>query len=69
MNQRLGFRAIANDLNPVAYLITKATVEIPSLFKDKNPVHLGSPNKLHYQNAEDWRRMLSTTLIYFLKKF
>ena len=33
--QRLGLTPIANDLNPVAYMITKGTVEFPALFKNK----------------------------------
>lgn len=36
--QRLGLRAIATDLNPVAVLINKAQIEIPSRFAGKNPV-------------------------------
>ncbi len=37
--QRLGLRAIASDLNPVAVLITKALVEIPPKFAGMLPVH------------------------------
>ncbi|MDP8927881.1 MAG: hypothetical protein M3O70_04675, partial [Actinomycetota bacterium] len=37
--QRLGLRAYASDLNPVAVLITKALIEIPPLFAGKPPVH------------------------------
>ena len=32
---RLGFEAVANDLNPVATLIEKATIEYPALFGEK----------------------------------
>jgi putative DNA methylase len=37
--QRLGLRAYASDLNPVAVLITKAMIEIPPRFANKPPVH------------------------------
>jgi len=37
--QRLGLRAIASDLNPVAVLITKALVEIPPRFAGMEPVN------------------------------
>ncbi len=32
--QRLGLRAFASDLNPVAVLINKALIELPSSFSD-----------------------------------
>ena len=37
--QRLGLKAIASDLNPVAVLINKALIEIPPKFKDQPPVN------------------------------
>jgi putative DNA methylase len=37
--QRLGLRAIGSDLNPVAVLISKATVEIPPKFAGRPPVN------------------------------
>jgi putative DNA methylase len=37
--QRLGLRAQASDLNPVAVLITKALIQIPATFADGRPVH------------------------------
>jgi putative DNA methylase len=37
--QRLGLEAHASDLNPVAVLITKAMIEIPSKFAGQTPVH------------------------------
>ncbi|MCK9921267.1 DUF1156 domain-containing protein [Frankia sp. AgPm24] len=39
--QRLGLDAHASDLNPVAVLINKALIEIPSKFHDKPPVYPG----------------------------
>ena len=37
--QRLGLKAVASDLNPVAVLINKALIELPSKFKDQPPVN------------------------------
>jgi putative DNA methylase len=37
--QRLGLRAYASDLNPVAVLINKALIEIPPKFANMPPVH------------------------------
>ena len=37
--QRLGLRARASDLNPVAVLINKAMIELPHLFREKTPVN------------------------------
>ena len=43
--QRLGLEAHASDLNPVAVLINKATVEIPSRFADRMPVNPDVPSE------------------------
>jgi putative DNA methylase len=40
--QRLGLEAHASDLNPVAVLITKALIEIPSMFAGRPPVFPGA---------------------------
>ena len=37
--QRLGLKAIASDLNPVAVLINKALIELPPKFADQPPVN------------------------------
>ena len=37
--QRLGLKAIAADLNPVAVIINKAMIEIPVKFQNKSPVN------------------------------
>ncbi len=37
--QRLGLKAIASDLNPVAVLINKALIEIPPRFRNRPPVN------------------------------
>jgi putative DNA methylase len=46
--QRLGLRAYASDLNPVAVLITKALIEIPPKFAERPPVN------------SDWQRKSAT---------
>ncbi len=51
--QRLGLKAYASDLNPVAVLITKAMIEIPPKFKDRPPVH---PNQEPELIKKKWRR-------------
>ena len=50
--QRLGLAAYGSDLNPVATVIGKAMIEIPSRFKGWLPVHLGGKERAHYRYAE-----------------
>ncbi len=50
--QRLGLPAYGSDLNPVAVLIGKAMIEIPPKFKDQQPFHPGTKEKLSYRGAE-----------------
>lgn len=50
--QRLGLSAQGSDLNPVAVMIGKALVELPSLFQGKGPIHPGPQDRIHYRNAE-----------------
>lgn len=47
--QRLGLEAHASDLNPVAVLINKALVEIPSIFAGRTPVFPDASTQRH-----DW---------------
>lgn len=42
--QRLGLKAIAADLNPVAVMINKAMIEIPARFRDMPPVNPEAKN-------------------------
>ena len=49
--QRLGLRAIASDLNPVAVLINKALIEIPPKFAGQPPVN---PNAADISNGSSW---------------
>jgi putative DNA methylase len=50
--QRLGLKAYASDLNPVAVLITKALIEIPPKFANKPPVHPGGQTSSHWHGAK-----------------
>jgi putative DNA methylase len=50
--QRLGLPAYGSDLNPVAVTIGKAMIEIPSKFKNMEPIHSGFKERNHYRNAE-----------------
>ena len=50
--QRLGLRARASDLNPVAVLINKALIEIPPRFADQPPVHPKADVRIRWQGAE-----------------
>lgn len=43
--QRLGLKACASDLNPVAVLINKALIEIPPAFADQAPVFPGAADE------------------------
>ncbi len=50
--QRLGLRAIATDLNPVAVLINKALIEIPPKFAGQPPVN---PESQRNQKMRTWK--------------
>lgn len=50
--QRLGLRAHASDLNPVAVLINKALIEIPPKFAGKPPVHPKASKRTSWTGAE-----------------
>lgn len=50
--QRLGLRAIATDLNPVAVLINKAQIEIPPKFAGMAPVN---PESRRKAGLESWK--------------
>lgn len=49
--QKLGMASISNDLNPVAVMLTKAAVEIPTRFASQKPVHPGNAKNGEYSNA------------------
>lgn len=50
--QRLGLRAHASDLNPVAVLINKALIEIPPKFAGMPPVHPDAEKRTSWKGAE-----------------
>ncbi|MDY0062435.1 MAG: hypothetical protein RBU45_21660, partial [Myxococcota bacterium] len=50
--QRLGLRAIATDLNPVAVLINKALIEIPPKFAGRPPVN---PESRKRRDIQTWK--------------
>jgi putative DNA methylase len=50
--QRLGLRAYGSDLNPVAALISKASVEIPPKFAGAPPVHPEHDTHKRYRGAQ-----------------
>jgi len=50
--QRLGLKAHASDLNPIAVLITKALIEIPPKFAGKPAVN---PESRHSLSTRGWR--------------
>ena len=52
--QWLGLESYASDLNPVAVLINKATIQIPSIFAGKPPVNPAS-RKFRDQVGGKWR--------------
>jgi Adenine-specific DNA methylase containing a Zn-ribbon len=63
--QRLGLKAYASDLNPVAVLITKALIEIPPKFAGMPPVNPESRKNKKYQGdgkeQKDWPKMSGIT--------
>jgi putative DNA methylase len=52
--QRLGLESYASDLNPVAVLITKATIEIPRRFTGVSPVGPHVPSDKQVKLHSDW---------------
>lgn len=65
--QRLGLKALAADLNPVAVMINKAMIELPLRFKDKPPVNPAAKNFL--EDKENWRSAqgLAADILYYGK--
>ena len=62
--QRLGLPAYGSDLNPVAVLIGKATIELPPAFKEMAPVHPGTRERISYRNAEG----LAEDILYYARQ-
>jgi putative DNA methylase len=63
--QRLGLESYASDLNPVAVLITKALIEVPSKFANHKPINPQS--KRESVTAEFWPGLsgLSEDVLYY----
>jgi len=63
--QRLGLEAHASDLNPVAVLINKALIDIPSRFIGKSPVNAEARKKLG--SSGSWVRVtgIANDLLYY----
>ena len=51
--QRLGLKAFAADLNPVAVMINKAMIELPAQFKNRPPINPDDKNFIDDKN--NWR--------------
>ena len=62
--QRLGLKAFASDLNPVAVMINKAMIELPAKFKDCPPVNPNASKLIGgYRGAEG----LANDILYYGK--
>lgn len=60
--QRLGLKAYASDLNPVAVLITKALIEIPPKFADRPPVRPSGQISTDWHEAQEgWQKTSGIT--------
>jgi putative DNA methylase len=53
--QRLGMRALARDLNPVAILVTKGLVEVPAAFLGQSPINPESGKQARVQKGSGKR--------------
>lgn len=65
--QRLGLKAYASDLNPVAVMINKAMIELPALFKNLPPVNPEA--RATFGNDTDWHgaQGLAADILYYGK--
>lgn len=65
--QRLGLKAYASDLNPVAVMINKAMIELPAQFKNAPPVNPDAKATIGSQT--DWRgaQGLAADILYYGK--
>lgn len=63
--QRLGLKAYAHDLNPVAVMINKGMLEIPARFSDRKPVNPDARLKTNYDG--EWKGVsgLAEDLLYY----
>ena len=63
--QRLGIKAHAHDLNPVAIMINKAMIEVPSLFSNSMPVNEDDCSKIGGRLAWERTTGLATDVRYY----
>lgn len=49
---KLGLKSSANDLNPVAAMLTRAAVDFPARFASMRPIHPGAADRAVYSGAE-----------------
>jgi putative DNA methylase len=63
--QRLGFKAYAGDLNPVAVLITKAMIEIPARFSGMPPINPEARVKLDRNMKRNGASGLAEDVAYY----
>lgn len=63
--QRLGLEAHGSDLNPVAVLITKALIEIPSKFAGRPPVNPASLKQRHLGGQWEGAKGLAEDIRYY----
>jgi putative DNA methylase len=63
--QRLGLKANASDLNPVAVLITKALMEIPPQFAGRPPVHPMPQGRMSGKGMWEGAHGLSADIRYY----
>ena len=59
--QKLGLRAAASDLNPVAATLTRAAVDIPARFASRKPVHAGGRSGCPTPAGRGWPRTSGST--------
>jgi len=65
--QRLGLESHGSDLNPVAVLITKALIEIPSKFAGQPPIHPMPQGRIAGQGMWEGARGLAEDVRYYGK--
>lgn len=63
--QRLGLEVYAHDLNPVAVMINKAMIEIPSLFAGSRAVNEEAHNIIGYENGLSGALALANDVEYY----
>jgi len=63
--QRLGLKAIASDLNPVAVMINKAMIEIPPRFKDMPPVNPEAKRRIDNRSEYHGAQGLAEDVCYY----